>query len=91
MQTKRAVIVSALRGLWMRSNERTECLKRQSYTCQRCGAKKSQAKGREVKVEVHHKKGVLNWEELVTEIRRFLLCDVEDLECLCKVCHDKER
>jgi 5-methylcytosine-specific restriction endonuclease McrA len=88
--TPNSQIRTALRRLWLRSRERQSALKRDKYTCCRCGAKQSKAKGREVAVEVHHKDGVPNWEELFITIRMFLLTDPEDLETLCETCHGKE-
>jgi len=80
-------IKSALRQLWLRSRERAAAIKRDEYRCQRCGGKQSKAKGREFKVEVHHKEGVENWQELYNSIRKNLLVDPEHLETLCKECH----
>jgi predicted HNH restriction endonuclease len=90
MKTKRTQIVNNLRMLWLYSKERAQCLKDASYSCQRCGVKQSKAVGKVQKVEVHHKEGVLNWDEIEEVIRKHLLCDVEDLECLCPTCHKKE-
>jgi len=83
-------IKSALRALWLRSKERQAALKMNDRSCKDCGAKHSVAKGREVKVEVHHVEGVLNWQEIYAAVRRNLLCDPMKLETLCKECH-KER
>jgi len=83
-------IKSALRQLWLRSRERAAAIKRDEYRCQRCGGKQSKAKGREFKVEVHHKSGVENWQELYNSIRKNLLVDPENLETLCKECHKKD-
>ena len=80
-------IRSALRQLWLRSRERAAALKRDKYSCVKCGVKQSKAKGKEVKVEVHHKEGILNWDELIWSIRDELLCDPKHLETLCKKCH----
>jgi 5-methylcytosine-specific restriction endonuclease McrA len=85
--TPKSQIVHALRQLWLRSRERAECLKLAKYTCARCGKKKSQKKGFEQKVEVHHKLGVENWDALVGDIRTFLLCEPDKLEALCPECH----
>lgn len=85
--TPRSQIIHALRQLWLRSRERAECLKRDKYTCVKCGKKKSAKKGFEQKVEVHHKEGVLNWDEIVEAIRKNLLCDPGKLESLCPECH----
>ena len=88
--TPNSQIRSALRNLWLRSRERSRALKRDNYSCVRCGVKQSKAKGREIEVEVHHKEGVTNWDELFFAIKEFLLCDPEDMETLCKDCHKKE-
>jgi 5-methylcytosine-specific restriction endonuclease McrA len=85
--TPRSQVRSALRRLWLRSRERAAALKRDNYTCQKCDAKQSRAKGREVYVEVHHTQGVLNWEMMIDYIFRHLLCDPKWLETLCKECH----
>ena len=87
--TPNSQIRSALRNLWLRSRERSRALKRDNYSCVRCGVKQSKAKGREIEVEVHHKEGVTNWDELFFAIKEFLLCDPEDMETLCKDCHKK--
>ena len=87
--TPNSQIRSALRKLWLRSRERSARLKADNYTCQRCGAKQSNAKGREISVEVHHRNGV-DWTGLFDDIRRRLLVDPAEMETLCKSCHDKE-
>ncbi len=87
--TPRSQVRSALRRLWLRSNERAAALKRDGYSCQDCGIKQSKAKGREVKVEVHHVEGILNWDRLFEYIASHLLCDPKYLETLCKECHAK--
>ena len=76
-----------MRQLWLRSRERAAALKRDGYTCQKCGGKQSRAKGKEFYVEVHHKEGICNWDELCNAVYRYLLCDPEHLETLCKECH----
>ena len=88
-ETPKNIIVRHLRQLWLHSRERGEALKRDGYCCVRCGVKQSKAKGKEQKVEVHHKEGVLNWDEIVDMIRAQLLCDSDKLETLCPDCHDK--
>lgn len=87
--TPNSRIRACLRQLWLRSRERAEALKRDEYTCQKCGKKQSRAKGKEFMVEVHHKHGVLNWEVIFETMRTFLLCNPEKLETLCKECHKK--
>jgi len=90
LTTPRSQVRSALRRLWLRSRERQAALKRDRYTCQECGVKQSRAKGREMKVEVHHVEGVLNWELMFDYVYRHLLCDPKYLETLCKECHERE-
>lgn len=90
-ETPRAQIVSALRQLWMRSKERSEALKRDNYTCQMCGKKKSTAKDKELRVNVHHKEGVTNWQNIVDNLREELLCSPDLLKTLCRDCHDTLR
>lgn len=76
--------------MWLRSRERATILKEAGYCCNKCGIKQSKAKGKEVKVEVHHKDGILNWDEIYEAIRKNLLCDPDHLEVLCKECHNEE-
>lgn len=88
--TPNSQIRSALRKLFLRSRERAATLKRDGYTCQKCGAKQSRAKGREVYVECHHVVGVTNWDALFAAVRDHLLCDPDKMETLCIDCHEKE-
>lgn len=87
--TPRSRIKAALRQVWLRSRERAAAIKRERNTCERCGAKGSQAKGREVKICVHHRKGI-SWEGVVDLIIARMLPDPDELEVLCTICHDKE-
>ena len=64
-------------------------MKEAGYCCAKCGVKQSVAKGKEVKVNVHHKSGIDNWQEVMELIRAKLL-NKEDMEVLCVGCHDKE-
>lgn len=82
-------IKAALRQLFLRSRERAAAIKRDGYSCQICGIKQSKAKGREVKVEVHHINEI-EWHDIYEYIRKTLLVDPEDMETLCKDCHVKE-
>lgn len=87
--TPRSKVRAAIRQLWLRSRERAAALKRDKYTCQCCGKKQSKAKGKEQKVEVHHKAGYIpNWEEIIDAIYMHILCEPEKLETLCPECHD---
>ena len=85
--TPNSKIKASLRMLFLGSRERGQRLKEDNYTCQSCGVKQSKARGRVVKVEVHHKHGVCNWQEIYDAIRKNLLCNPRDLETLCKECH----
>lgn len=87
--TPNTQIRASLRRLFLRSRERRAATKRDKYTCQRCKKKQSVAKGKEFKVEVHHKAGITNWPEIYRVIRKYLLCDPADMETLCKGCHEK--
>jgi len=87
--TTNTQIRAALRKLFLRSRERAARLKADCYTCQECGVKQSRARGREVYVECHHKRGVLNWQMVFDAIREGLLCDPENLETLCRECHKR--
>ena len=86
--TPSSQIRQALRRLWLRSRERVEALRNTDYRCSVCGVKQSAAKGREVKLHVHHVKGVPDWEGLIRDVREKLLQTPEDLAPLCKGCHD---
>ena len=85
--TPRSQVRSALRRLWLRSRERAFALRREGYCCEECGQKQSAAKGKEVKIEVHHLQD-MDWEKMIDYIFRHLLCDPKDLRVLCKECHD---
>lgn len=88
--TPRSQLRSALRKAWLRSRERAAAIKRDRYTCVRCGAKQSRARGREVFVNVHHKVAI-NWDQLLQLIYDSgLMCGPEGLETLCVDCHEKE-
>ncbi len=86
-KTPRSRIKGMLRQLFLRSVERTEAMKRDKYSCVDCGVKQSVKKGFECKIQVHHKKGIGVWDELINLIYEHILCNVDDLECLCVDCH----
>ena len=86
-RTSRSRIKGMLRQMFLRSCERNECLKRDGYTCQLCKRKQTTKKGREIKVEVHHKRGIDVWNNIISLIQEQLLCDVDDLQTLCRDCH----
>lgn len=78
----------ALRQIWLRSRERAAALKRDNYTCQTCNRKQTMAKGREFKVQVHHKDGI-DWNGVTELVAERLLPDPDRLETICKECHEK--
>lgn len=54
-----------------------------------CHKKQTLKKGLEFKVQVHHKHGVCNWDEMIAVIRKNLLCSPDNLQTLCKFCHQR--
>lgn len=88
-RTPRSRVRSALRQVWLRSRERAAAIKRENGCCEGCGKKQSRAKGREVKIEVHHLNGI-EWDKMIDYVYRHLLCDPKHLQVLCKSCHDQE-
>jgi len=88
-KTPRSKVTAALRRLFLRSRERSYTLKTKSYRCECCGAKQSKAKGREVKVEVHHKHGIGNWGAIIDAVFKTIL-NLSDLQILCADCHKKK-
>lgn len=89
LSTPRSRVRSALRALWLRSRERAAAIKREGGCCESCGVKQSVAKGRVVKIHVHHLDGI-EWENILDYVYRHLLCDPNQLEVLCESCHKKE-
>ena len=85
--TPNSKIRASLRVMWMRSRERAAALKSTKYCCKECGVKQSMAKGREVKLQVHHDPPI-DWTGIIQLIRDRLL-DVPQYP-LCKPCHDKK-
>lgn len=89
--TPRSKIKSALRRLFLMSREHSFALKEQKYSCNICGIKQSKAKGREVKVNVHHRCGKIdNWNIIINEIYKYLLCNPKELQVLCEDCHKEK-
>lgn len=88
--TRRSEVIRKLRRyVWLCSRERSEALKRTGYRCAKCGAKQSRAKDKFLILEVHHKKGIFNWDPVVDQIMEQLLCDPDYLDPLCSKCHDE--
>lgn len=81
-----------LRRIYLQSAERAYALKRDNYTCKKCGRKQSKRKGEEVIIHVHHLEPVSDaWRELMNQIYKRLLVHPDKLECLCSECHKKEK
>ena len=87
-RTSRAKIKGHLRQMWVRSYERAEAMKRDKYSCQKCGIKQSKKKGVEVSVQVHHKEGIDIWDNIIELITQHILCDPNKLQTLCNECHN---
>jgi len=87
--TPRYKVTSAIRRLWMGSRERQTALKLAGYRCERCGIKRSAAKGSEVVIEVHHRNGI-DWDGIIDLIIERVLQRPDDYECLCRECHKQE-
>lgn len=79
-------IKNAIRQVWLRSRERAAAIKREANTCQCCKRKGSQAKGREVAIQVHHIHGI-DWDGICQDIRKRVLQTPDAYEVLCKDCH----
>ena len=86
--TPNSRIRQTLRILWMRSRERAAALKNTNYCCAYCGVKQSTAKGREVKLDVHHLDGI-DWGDIIAQIRERLLQTPDRLAPACESCHDR--
>lgn len=85
--TPRSKVRAAIRQLWLRSRERAKSLKETGYCCKKCGIKQSVAKGREVKLEVHHDPPI-DWDGIIDLIFERIL-NVPQYP-LCKDCHKEE-
>ena len=84
--TPRSRVRAVLRQLCLRSRERAKVLKDAGYRCRHCDVKQSTAKGKEVKIQVHHDPQI-NWENLLDLIYERLL-NVPQYP-LCNSCHKK--
>ena len=87
--TPRSRVRSALRAVWLRSRERAAAIKRENGCCESCGRKQSVAKGKEVRLEIHHQHGVA-WEQIIDLVYEQLLCHPDKLTVLCSDCHEEE-
>ena len=84
--TPRSRIKNALRQVFLRSRERAAALKATENHCADCGVKQTMAKGREVKLEVHHEPPI-DWNGVVELIEERVLR--VPMTPLCKDCHKK--
>ena len=89
-RTSDAQIKSWLHRMWLSSVERRTALKNAGYRCEECDAKQTMAKGQELKLDVHHKHGHVNWQKIFEVIRAELLVPAEELSPLCPPCHDNK-
>lgn len=87
-KTPKSQIKNALRQLWLRSRERNAALKLANRTCSHCGIRGTAAKGKEVKLEVHHTHGI-DWDGIVDIIITRVLQTPQDYTVLCEDCHRK--
>ena len=85
--TPRSRIKSALRQLWLRSRERAKVIKQHNNTCVICNRKGSVAKGKEVKIQVHHEPEI-DWDGVVDLIFERVLNTPQ--YPLCKECHKEK-
>jgi predicted HNH restriction endonuclease len=88
--TPRNRIKGMLRQIFLRSKERQQALQKTGYCCERCGVKQSAAKGKVVKLNVHHIHGIKVWDKIIEMIYDELLCPPNELEVLCVDCHKEE-
>lgn len=87
--TPRSIIRHAIRQVWLRSRERAAAIKAETNTCEECNQKGSVAKGRQVKIEVHHQEPP-DMEMIIDAFfKSGLLCNPDRLTVLCKDCHKK--
>jgi 5-methylcytosine-specific restriction endonuclease McrA len=80
-------IKNCFRMLSMRAREIQAVRRRDNNTCRQCGKKHSVAKGKEVKVQIHHSVKP-NWDRIITAVREELL-NPENMFAVCKECHDQ--
>jgi hypothetical protein len=85
--TPASKIAGWIRRGWTQSRERAKIVKEANYTCVRCKRKQSRAKGKVVKIEVHHIDRI-NWENVIRIVREEVLDKPQ--EVLCKECHKAE-
>ena len=84
--TPRSRVRAFIRKLSLHSRERAAAMKASGNCCVDCGVKQSKAKGKEVKIEVHHEPAI-DW----TGIIQLIFDRVLNVPMfpLCKSCHKK--
>ncbi len=85
--TPRSRVKNALRQVWLRSRERAKALKDHNNCCCECGIKQTMAKGKEVKLEVHHDPAI-DWTG-ITDLVFERILNVPQYP-LCRDCHRKK-
>ena len=81
----RSSVRAGMRRMWLRSRERGTAMKLAKRACSCCGAKQIVATP-DVRLEVHHTKGI-DWEDMIDMFFERVLQRPEDYTVLCKVCH----
>lgn len=85
--TPRSRIKNAIRQVFLRSRERAAALKATGHRCAKCGIKASEAKGRVVKLQVHHVNGI-DWDGVVDLVYERVLAG--QMQPLCVSCHGEQ-
>jgi predicted HNH restriction endonuclease len=86
--TPRSKVRAAIRRLFLYSREHQATLKNAERRCSKCGVKASMAKGREIKVQVHHINGI-EWDNIINYIFEQVLVDPKKMVVLCNNCHSQ--
>jgi len=86
--TPRSTVRAGMRRMWLRSRERGTAMKLAGRACACCGAKQIVATP-DVRLEVHHKRGI-DWEAMIDMYFERVLQRPEDYTVLCKECHKDE-
>jgi hypothetical protein len=85
--TPKSRIQNWIRRGWTQSRENAKVRKDANYSCSQCGKKQSRAKGKVVKIEVHHIDEI-NWENVIRVVREEVLDKPQIV--LCYDCHKAE-
>lgn len=84
-------IISALRKIWLYSPLRAEALRRSKvgpklYKCEHCEQEFDSIQVNHIEPVIDEKEGFVSWDKF---INRLLECSPDNLECLCKNCHER--